>query len=443
MRNKVAKAYAMTDVKPIFVSLVDKAANQRQFLLTKSQDGSAIFQTYGRILKADSEAHYVTGVVYEPMEEDTQGNYMTAEEIEKAQRWFAKNANSIDLQHNFEKMESAAVVENWITKCDCQINGQDVKEGSWLMTVEVTDPDIYEAIEKGEITGFSMGGTGIYSTVDDDILGDEPVAKSGMNIFQKMAKAFTASKPVQKGAVMENYKRTSIHDNFWNAYYALSDYLLDAYNPETGRWEIQTDEEVIRGALDDFNQIVTQLLSGNEQVVKALNAASVEKAAGTEKENLNVLKNIYQNLGTFIEKSEEQEEMKVEITKAELESIVAGAVQKAMGTNQNAANPAPGAEGAATNTAGVQKEAGGCESAGQPITAETIEQMVNAAIEKAVNPKPEPMTLEKAGEYINAAVAKALEPVMKSTGVPSNLNNTDSSVQKSAPESHYMDGVFF
>lgn len=443
MRNKVAKAYAMTDVKPIFVSLVDKAANQRQFLLTKSQDGSAIFQTYGRILKADSEAHYVTGIVYEPMEEDTQGNYMTAEEIEKAQRWFAKNANSIDLQHNFEKMESAAVVENWIAKCDCQINGQDVKEGSWLMTVEVSDPGIYEAIEKGEITGFSMGGTGVYSNVDDDISCDEPVAKSGLNIFQKMAKAFTTPKPVQKGAVMENYKRTSIHDNFWNAYYALSDYLLDAYNPETGRWEIQTDEDVIRGALDDFNQIVTQLLTGNEPVVKALNAASVEKAAGAGKDNLNVLKSIYQNLGTFIEKSEEQEEMEVEITKAELETIVAGAVQKAMGTNQNAANPAPAAEGAANTNTGVQKDAGGCEGAGQPITAETIEQMVNAAIQKAVNPPQEPMTLEKAEEYINAAVAKALDPVLKSAGLPSNLNNTDNSVQKSAPQSHFMDGVFF
>ena len=126
MRNKVAKAIAMSDVKAIFVSLVDKAANQRQFLITKAEDGRAIFQTYGRILKADSEAHYVTGIVYEPMVEDTQGNYMTAEEIEKAQRWFAKNANNVDLQHNFEKMESASVVENWIAKCDCQINGQDV-----------------------------------------------------------------------------------------------------------------------------------------------------------------------------------------------------------------------------------------------------------------------------------------------------------------------------
>ena len=72
-----------------------------------------------------------------------------------------------------------------------------------------------------------------------------------------------------------------------------------------------------------------------------------DRAAGTGNENLNVLKNIYQNLGTFIEKSEEQEEMEVEITKAELETIVAGAVQKAMGASQNAANPPQNAEGAA------------------------------------------------------------------------------------------------
>ena len=143
---KIAKAYAMSNVKPIFVSLVDKAANQRQFLITKSEDGTATFQTFGRILKADGEAHYVTVVVYEPMVEDSQGNFMTAEEIVKAQRWFAKNANSVDLQHNFENLESASVVENWIAKCDCQINGQDVKEGTWLMTVEVSDPAIYAAI---------------------------------------------------------------------------------------------------------------------------------------------------------------------------------------------------------------------------------------------------------------------------------------------------------
>lgn len=417
---KIAKAYAMSNVKPIFVSLVDKAANQRQFLITKSEDGTATFQTFGRILKADGEAHFVTGVVYEPMVEDSQGNFMTAEEIVKAQRWFAKNANSVDLQHNFENLESASVVENWIAKCDCQINGQDVKEGTWLMTVEVSDPAIYAAIEKGEITGFSMGGTGVYSTVDEDIT--EPVAKTGLNIFQKMAKAFTTPKVVKKGAVMDTYKRTSIHDNFWNAYYALSDYLLDSYNPETGRWEIQHDEAVIRSALEDFNQIVTQLLTGDQPVVKALNTTTTVNIAGSG-ENLSTLKSIYQNLGTFIEKSEEQEEIEVEINKAELENIVASAVQKAMGTGD------------------VQKATDGRESAGETITVEAIEKMVNAAIQKAVNPPEEPMTMERAQEYIDAAVAKALDPIMKSAGLPSNLNNDDT-VQKSEPQAHFMDGIF-
>lgn len=91
----------------------------------------------------------------------------------------------------------------------------------------------------------------------------------------------------------------------------------------------------------------------------------------------------------------------------------------------------------------VQKDAGGCEGTEEPITAEAIEKMVNAAIQKAVNPPEEPMTMAKAQEFIEAAVAKALNPIIKSAGLPSNLNNADCSVQKSAPESHFMDGVFF
>ena len=66
----------------------------------------------------------------------------------------------------------------------------------------------------------------------------------------------------------------------------------------------------------------------------------------------------------------------MEITKAELETIVAGAVQKAMGASQNAANPPQNTEGAAITTNDVQKAAGGCEGAEEPITAETIEKMV-------------------------------------------------------------------
>lgn len=41
---KIAKAYAITDAKISFVSLVDKAANKKQFLITKSEDGAGKFR---------------------------------------------------------------------------------------------------------------------------------------------------------------------------------------------------------------------------------------------------------------------------------------------------------------------------------------------------------------------------------------------------------------
>ena len=57
------------------------------------------------------------------------------------------------------------------------IGEQAIKKGTWMMTVEVDDPDIFEKVQKGEITGFSMGGVGKYSD-EDDPLPDDGVAKA-------------------------------------------------------------------------------------------------------------------------------------------------------------------------------------------------------------------------------------------------------------------------
>ena len=102
MSKGLRKAYEITEAKIQFVSLVDKAANLRTFLLKKEDGGKAAFTTYGKILKADPENHYITGVVYEPMTEDSQGNFMTEAEITKAAYYFAKNSGQVDVQHSFE-----------------------------------------------------------------------------------------------------------------------------------------------------------------------------------------------------------------------------------------------------------------------------------------------------------------------------------------------------
>ncbi len=80
------------------------------------------------------------------------------------------------------------------------------------------------------------------------------------------------------------------------------------------------------------------------------------------------------------------------------------------------------------------------ESKATEITAESIEKMVEAAITKALEPQQEEsITVEQVQDMISAAVEKAISPVLKSKGLPSNLN--DSSVEKSVSQEHYLHGI--
>lgn len=431
--SKIAKSYEISDAKIMFVSLVDKAANKHKFLITKSQGNEADFQTYGRILKADS--HYVTGIVYEPMTEDTDGNYMTEEEIEKAAHWYMKNAGDADIQHCFEKAEGVEVVESFIAKSDMEIEGQQIKKGTWIMTMEVSDDTVWDSIEKGEITGFSMGGKGNYSVVDIDISDpDNPVEKGEKKgkkgLFKALANAFGMD-VVEKGAVKDQYKERIISDNFWTAYYTLSDYLLYTYNPDTGKYEAIHDEDKIREALADFNEIIMNLLNSDDSVFKSIEKAGKKMSA----QNKETLQGIHDSLGAFLENFNEEDE---ELTKNEVEKIVNDAITKAMGsvnqtTAQNGFNP----DSEVVKGDGDKNAAGAGTGLSDGITSESIEKMVNDAIQKAM--QPEKVTADNIESIINEAVAKAMEPMLKSTGVSTNLNNSEE-ISKGADGEHYLHG---
>lgn len=432
MSKTIEKAYAISDAKISFVSLVDKAANKKQFLITKAEAGSASFASYGRIVNADAESHYITGIVYEPMTEDAHGNYMTEEEITKAAYWFAKNGNQVDLQHSFEPLEDAAVVESYVAKCDMEINGQSIKKGTWLMTVEVNDPDVFEAIKKGEITGFSMGGVGKYSSEDvalDDVaktaIPTTPADREKRGLFKRLAAAL-GFEVVEKGEMADRYAADMKYSGFWNAFYTLED-VLYRYNWQMDRYEFEDNENLITEALTEFNAIVTDLLTGGQPVAKALASGSVFKAGkAMSNANKETLTSIYDSLGAFLKKfNDEQEE--TDVTKKEITDAIAEGVAKALAPAQQQPEAV---EKAAENT---------------PITAETIEKMVDAAVKKALAPAEddeEPVTAEKIQKMIEAAVEKAVAPVRKAAGVPSNLNDEDDGedgVEKAAP--HYLAGI--
>lgn len=445
----IAKAYAISDARISFVSLVDKAANKKQFLIAKaSEEGKKNFVTKGRIIKADTDSHYVTGIVYEPMVEDSQGNYMTEEEITKAAHWFAKNGNAVDIQHCFEKCESVAVVESYVAKCDMEIEGQAIKKGTWLMTAEITDDELWEAVQKGDITGFSMGGVGVYSEENVDL---DAIAKADepKGLLKKLAKAL-GLEVVEKGAVKAEFIRRVKEDNFYSAWYALRSCLESYYyNSDTGSWEwgYSPDEDTIREALEDFNDIVTQLLTSDGSIVKSFEKAASEAPKEIAKagksissKNLETLQGISNNLSDFLSaftesasaegdgdnnvKKEDDTDMKQE----DVQKMVSEEVSKAMDpiTKQleaiakSLAGEGDGA-GEGTPAAGEGDGAG----ADGEVSAESVAKMVGEEVTKAMQP-----------------ITKMLEPLMKSRALPGNLNDAAGGEVVKNAEPHYMTGMF-
>jgi len=151
------------------------------------------------IQKSDAQ-RYTLGVVYEPDTIDAHGEFADAPTIEKAcwdfmkllqgQTTITKTALQLldmvvkaaqkggsftldvtELMATIEKSGGIGlgymhslwsdgigdIVENYIAPVDMVINGEPIKKGTWLMGV-VWSPEYYEKIQKGEITGYSLGG---------------------------------------------------------------------------------------------------------------------------------------------------------------------------------------------------------------------------------------------------------------------------------------------
>ena len=391
----------ISDAKIDFISLVDKAANKKSFLIAKAENGKAAFETFGKIVKTDSENHFVTGVVYEPMTVDTQGDYMTAEEIQKAAHWYAKNGTGVDVQHDEKKLDSADVVESWIAKADFTLDKTDVKKGTWLMTVEISDPDIWNKVEKGELTGFSMGGQGKYE--DDEDEPEELCKSEGRSFLKKLAKMF-GFEIVEKGAFAEKYNASKRQSDFNNAFWDLQS-VLYSYDPQTGKYKYESDMKKVRECISEFSKAVEKLLE--EDAVPVIKAGKKLSA-----KNIASLRSVYESIGKLLEEAGETE---VNMTKSEVMEFIKSEIRKAEDNNSDAASK-------------LDDE-----------TKQYIKDFIKEIMEENKNKNDEcgdePVTKEDVAEMVK----KALEPVYKSRGISTNLNNEPEPVKK---ESDVFAGLF-
>lgn len=81
-----------------FNSLVKKGANQKEIIFKSA----TAFSKSIELKKIDEEKRMVYGIIYSPEETDSQGQYSTSEEIEKAAEQFMKSGKTqmIDKNHN-------------------------------------------------------------------------------------------------------------------------------------------------------------------------------------------------------------------------------------------------------------------------------------------------------------------------------------------------------
>lgn len=105
--------------------------------------------------KSDDELQIVWGEIYAPDVPDSQNDFMTRDEIMKmAYSWMAKSTTRcIDIEHNGEKVD-AFVIESFIARDD----DPTFIPGAWVAGVHIPDQDVWGAVKKGELNGFSMYG---------------------------------------------------------------------------------------------------------------------------------------------------------------------------------------------------------------------------------------------------------------------------------------------
>jgi hypothetical protein len=114
-----------------------------------------------KLAKRSAEKGLVYGIVYEPWALDTDTDYTSEEEIEKAAHNFLPDA-VLNLRHTDDgdlDIDDVQVVESYIAPCSFFSGDQLIVKGSWVLVTRIKNQELLEAINNGEINGYSLQGT--------------------------------------------------------------------------------------------------------------------------------------------------------------------------------------------------------------------------------------------------------------------------------------------
>lgn len=144
----------------------------------KDEEGSTKSKDYTiNICKIDKEKQVVTGIVLDPYIVDSQDDWISPNDVEKAMYGWMENSQQIGLRHN-GVTKNAVVVESYLfpypTTEDytAAMNGKEhsiykmkigddyVHSGSGIVSFLVKDTDLWSDIKSRKFNAFSIGGKG-------------------------------------------------------------------------------------------------------------------------------------------------------------------------------------------------------------------------------------------------------------------------------------------
>lgn len=108
----------------------------------------------------DEELKQVTYVCMRADTTDEHGDYTSSDEVRKAAESFRKawlaNQKLTNLFHLY-KTSSFDVLESYLSPCEMSLNGHYVNKSDWLVTLQINDDKLWDAIKSGDIVGVSIG----------------------------------------------------------------------------------------------------------------------------------------------------------------------------------------------------------------------------------------------------------------------------------------------
>lgn len=109
-------------------------------------------------------------VTYVAMQEgtDLHGDYVSSEDVRLAKESFNRQLRKAKMSNLFHLVETDSfdIIESFLLPCDASLNGHFVKKGSWLVTLQILDDDLFDMIMNDEITGVSIGALAQVENLD-------------------------------------------------------------------------------------------------------------------------------------------------------------------------------------------------------------------------------------------------------------------------------------